>query len=155
MIFAHFPSGYLLGRAMKCRRGPVMWAALVGSIFPDFDLAWFYLIDPSVFHHYYLTHIPAFWMGIAAVVLPLLWLTKGPMLPAIAFLAAAMVHMVLDTVAGGIMWLWPWKSALIRLFIVEPTGSHWIISFIRHPSFVLEAAIIASAGVLFFTPERP
>lgn len=155
MIFAHLPSGYLLGRALKRRRGPVMWAALTGSIFPDFDLAWFYLVDHgAVFHHRYLTHIPLFWVWVAAIVLPMLVITKRPVLPAFAFLAAAMLHLVLDTLSGGILWLWPLSDRLIHLIHIPPADAHWIITFMRHPSFVAEIAIIAAATVLFFTPER-
>ncbi|MEM8593156.1 MAG: metal-dependent hydrolase, partial [Pseudomonadota bacterium] len=71
MILAHLPAGYILGRALK--PAPyVMPAALIGSMLPDFDLIFFYLIDDRAIHHHrYWVHIPGFWVILALIVLPI------------------------------------------------------------------------------------
>ena len=65
MILAHLPSSYLLGRAGGGPRA-VMIAALIGSVAPDFDMLWFWLVDGGQTHHHrFWPHIPLVWIGIA------------------------------------------------------------------------------------------
>ncbi|GHC45751.1 metal-dependent hydrolase [Neogemmobacter tilapiae] len=147
MILAHLPAGYLTGRAMGARRGLVLWAALLGGVFPDFDMFWFHLVDQgSVHHHRYPVHIPGFWALVALIALPLIRLMRPALFaPACAFLAAIAVHLVLDSVGGGILWLWPFNDQLYSLIKVPATQSHWVLSFIFHWSFLAEIAIVGSA----------
>ena len=147
MILAHLPAGYLTGRALGARRGPVLWAALLGGVFPDFDMFWFHLVDHRAFHHHrYWVHIPGFWAMAALVTLPLIRLLRPALFaPACAFLLAIAVHLVLDSVGGGILWLWPFHDQLYSLITVPPTQSHWVLSFLFHWSFLAEIAIIGSA----------
>ncbi|MFT4151432.1 MAG: metal-dependent hydrolase, partial [Paracoccaceae bacterium] len=145
MILAHLPSGYLVGRAFGLRKGAVMWAALAGSVFPDLDMLRFHLIDGGrVNHHYYWTHIPAVWAIVAAVTLPLIaWRARGWLPAAAAFSAGVFVHLVLDSLGGGIMWLWPSDRRLLHLIEVPPAHGHWVLSFLLHWSVLAELAIIA------------
>lgn len=134
MILAHLPAGYLTGRALGARRGIVLWAALLGGVFPDFDMFWFHLVDHRAFHHHrYWVHIPGFWAMVALVALPLIRLLRPALFaPACAFLLAIGVHLVLDSVGGGILWLWPFNDQLYSLISVPATQSHWVcpLSFI-------------------------
>ena len=156
MILAHLPSGYLTGRAFGIRQGPVMWAALAGSVFPDLDMFWFHFVDNGrVHHHYYWVHIPAFWACLAIVVLPVIRVFARRWMPtAIAFLCGVFVHLILDTLSGGIMWLWPAHRWLIHLIDVPATQNHWILSFLLHWSVLAELAIIAAAIFLFLRPVK-
>jgi hypothetical protein len=87
--------------------------------------------------------------GIAALVLPLIALTARRWLaPAAAFLGAVMLHLVLDTLNGGILWLWPFSDRLITLVTVPATHSHWVLSFLTHWSVLAEIAIILAAAAL-------
>ena len=151
MILAHLPSGYLVGRALGVRRGPVMAAALIGSVFPDADMIWFYLVDEGrIHHHRYWVHAPGFWLGIAVLVLPVIgwrWTQARP--AALAFFAAIAVHLVLDSVGGGIMWTWPLSTRLYSLIEVPANHGHWVISFLLHWSMLAELAILAAAGWIF------
>lgn len=108
MIFAHLPSGYLLGRGLGGSRR-VLAAVMIGSVAPDLDMLWFWLVDQGQTHHHrFWPHIPAVWALIALVTLPLTYWLARPWLPALAgFLAAILMHLVLDTLNGGIMWRWP------------------------------------------------
>jgi inner membrane protein len=150
VIVAHLPAGYLTARAAGARRGAVMSAALVGSVLPDFDLIWFYLVDHrSVLHHRYWVHIPAFWIVVAVAALPVVWrFARGGFAMAAMFFAAVLIHLVLDTPVGGIMWLWPFDDHLYRLAEVQQSERHWIATFMMHPSFLAEVAIIALAAFL-------
>lgn len=151
MILAHLPSGYLVGRAFGAQRGPVMAAALAGSVLPDLDLIWFYGIDGRAFHHHlYWVHMPGFWAMVAAVALPAVRLTMPRLWrPALAFFAALLVHLILDSIGGGIAWGWPASRDLFALVEVPASRSHWVLSFLTHWTMAPEAAIILAAAVLF------
>lgn len=150
MLTAHLPSGYVVGRLMPRNGRGVMAAALAGSVLPDLDMIWFHFVDAGKFHHHvYWPHSPWVWAGIALVVLPVLtwqgWLAAG-----LAFFAALLLHMVLDTVAGGIAWAAPFSDHLYAFVTVPPDHSHWIISFLLHWTFGLELVIWALAAVLWW-----
>ena len=154
MFVAHLPSGYLLGRGAGVR-GAAMAAALLGSVAPDFDMLWFDLVDHGrVHHHDYPTHIPGCWLIVAVIVLGLLRvLAPAKLFIAAMFFAGIFLHLVLDTLVGGIMWLWPFNDRLITLAVVPARYDHWVISFILHWSFLAEIAItLLAAGVLW--PNR-
>lgn len=151
MILAHLPSGYLVARGFGARSGIVVTAALIGSVLPDFDLIWFYWIDDRAFHHHrYWVHIPGFWLLVAAVFLSVTRaLRPAFVLPACAFFAAIGVHMVLDSVGGGIMWLWPFDQRLFSLVEVPASQSHWVLSFLLHWTVLAELMLIGTALYLW------
>lgn len=150
MILAHLPAGYVLARALGAQRGPVLIAALIGSVLPDADMIWFHLVDDRAIHHHrYWVHIPGFWLLVAVVALPALrWLWPPALRPAIVFCLAIGIHLILDSVGGGILWLWPFDDRLYSLLEIPPTRSHWILSFLTHWSVLAEVAIIVAAAML-------
>jgi hypothetical protein len=156
MITAHLPAGYLLARALPPRPGLVA-TVLAASVLPDLDLAWFYLVDDRAFHHHrYWVHVPGFWALVAVVVLPPLRLFAPRLFPyAVAALAAILLHLVLDSVAGSIMWLWPFSDRLHALVEVPATRSHWVLSFLTHWTVLLELAIWAAAAAVLLGGRRP
>lgn len=77
------------------------------------------------------------------------------LLPAALFLAAVLLHLVLDTLAGSIMWLWPLSDRLYALVEVPATRSHWVLSFLTHWSALAELALILWAAVLFLRRPKP
>ncbi len=150
MLIAHLPAGYITARAGGVSKGPLLWAALIGSVFPDFDMIWFLFVDQGAIHHHkYWVHVPGFWLIAAALVLP--WLRPPARNAGLMFLAAVLIHIALDTHAGGIMWLWPLSDHLYTFVTVPATQSNWVLSFIFHWTFLLELAVIAVATVMFFT----
>jgi inner membrane protein len=148
VILAHLPAGYILAHTTRNPRGPLLWAALAGAVFPDFDMFWFHFVDnASIHHHRYWVHVPGFWIMIG---IPALLILRGQARAMAAmFLAAIAIHLVLDSVGGGIMWLWPWSDHLFSIVTVPATQSHWVLSFLVHWSFLLELATIATAAVLW------
>ena len=155
MITAHLPSGYLLRQMAPAPRKGVLAVILLGAVFPDFDMIWFYLIDNRAFHHhYYWVHIPGFWALLALVVLPLLRAFMPRVLPyALWFLAAIFLHLILDTLTGAIAWAWPLRTDLYALVTVPPTRSNWVLSFIFHWTFAAEITIWGAALLIWWRRE--
>ena len=153
MLTAHLPSGYCLGR-LSGWRGRVLAAGMIGAVLPDIDLLFFYVIDDrAIHHHLYWVHIPAFWLVAASLVLPCVWRTTWRPV-ALAFFAAITMHLVLDSISGGILWTAPFSDKLWTVVTVPSTQSHWILSFVLHWTFLLELLIWATAGLLFLR-KRP
>lgn len=156
MLTAHLPSGYCLvkGLSKKLSKGSELtgwafFAAVLGAVFPDFDMLFFYFVDDrSIHHHRYWVHVPAFWLVVSAIVLPVLWRTTYKTV-ALWFLAGVLLHLLLDSIGGGIMWLAPFNDHLFELMTVPASQSHWILSFILHWTFVLEMLIWGTAIYLY------
>lgn len=154
MITAHLPAGYLLARALPPRRG-LMATVLAASLLPDIDLVWYFLVDNRTNHHLYWVHIPGFWLAVGLVVLPLLHRFRPRALPyAAAALAALLLHIVLDSLVGGIAWLWPVSDHLYRLFTVRYAGGHWIFTYLMHWTILAELAIWLAAALVFLRDRR-
>jgi inner membrane protein len=168
MIIGHLPAGYILSTLSEVRlaRGQVSrnaWitAGMLGAIFPDLDLFYFYLFDGRAHHHHtYLTHYPVVWLGLVAFSSLLSYIrnttqVRGYALLLFIFSLSGLVHMVLDTIVGDIWWLAPWISEPYSLFHVQPLHlKHWILSFIFHWSFLAELGVVAWATWLFARAQR-
>lgn len=155
MLTAHLPSGYVLARGVPVRNGWLMPVALTGAVFPDLDMLFFYFVDAGrIHHHRYWVHVPAFWGVIGALALPVLawwgWLQQG-----LVFLAAIFLHLLLDTIGGGILWGAPFDDRLYSLVTVPATQDHWILSFLLHWTFVAELGIWGLAAYLWIFRRRP
>ncbi len=158
MMIGHLPSAYLVFKAMAPRALPriAFLAGMGGALFPDIDLLWFYFVDNrSTHHHEYLTHRPALWLGLMILFLGTAWLSgkrRGLVALGIigaAFCAGALTHMVFDSIAGKIFWLWPLTDHSVTLVTVQPTHSHFILSFLAHWTFKMEIAITIVAATVF------
>lgn len=130
-----------------------MPAALMGAVAPDLDLdlIWFFFVDnQQIHHHRYWVHIPVFWACVAAVVLGLLRNTRW-LGTAVVFFAAVVLHLLLDTISGGIMWAAPFHSDLMSLVTVPARRPHdWVMSFLLHWTILFELVIWALAIGLFY-----
>ena len=129
----------------------IEWKAifLVAAVLPDIDLVYFYLIDNrQTLHHEYWTHIPIFWAAVAAVVAGLFRLARAP-IPTAAFaiiFANIFLHLVLDTMAGGIAWAYPWDQTSFVAVTVPARFDWWVWNFVLHWSFLAELAILGWAA---------
>jgi inner membrane protein len=104
--------------------------------------------DRRQVHHAYLPHKPFAWLvALAAAALALRLLRAGrPAGTALAVLGVnVMLHLVLDTTAGGIRWLWPWTQAEFALS--QPTARFypWYLNFVLHWTFALEMVLLMGA----------
>ena len=140
MIIAHLPAGYLLTRITP-KHLPI-WAVLLGSIFPDFDMALIWTDIVTFNHHHLPTHRPAVWLTLLAVGLAM----KQRVLQALAI--GALLHVSLDSIAGQINWFWPFGNLTLGLVDVIAQPGWWVWSLVRHWVFGLELVICAMAGVI-------
>lgn len=161
MFVAHLPAGYLIGAPLSDRSGSsrraVMAAALAGSVFPDVDLIRCYFVDRGhVAHHAYWTHLPFAWLVIALATVPLLTLlgAKRARATAVAFLAGVLSHLVLDSVAAGIEWLYPFDTRFYGLFHVPDTHAWWPMNFFLHWTFLFEISIVVFAVATYLHRAR-
>lgn len=151
MITAHLPSGIVLGKLLP-KHPWVFSAAILGAVLPDFDLIWFYFVDDRAFHHHkYWVHAPAFWAVIALITLPAVnMFARRVFSVLIAFFLGLFVHICLDSIAGDIMWAWPFSDKLYHLVSVSARYDNWILNFVLHPVFLLEISIWCWAFALIF-----
>lgn len=117
-------------------------AILIGSVLPDVDLLWFYGPgERAINHHLYVTHFAWLWLLVA------LW-NRGLAL-------GALLHLALDTVAGGIAWMHPFSRELFVLWEVPRREGNWIWSFVLHPTFAIEIAIVAVSARMWRSGAAP
>lgn len=145
MLTAHRPSGYVLARVLRrrCDVPYLLPAALLGAVLTDFDMIWFLFLDQGAIHHHrYWVHVPLFWVGVALVALPLiaLW-ARRYFGTACVFFASLLMHLLLDTLSGGILWGVSVRDHLFSLITVPASQSHWVLSFLLHWSFLPELLI--------------
>ena len=118
---------------------------LVGSVLPDIDMLWFHLVDHgSTHHHHYITHRPMVWAAILLIGLAL----RHRLVMGVGL--GGLLHMCLDSIAGAITWGWPFFEHTTTLVTVQPTHSHWLMSFMAHWTFQVEIAITILAAILFW-----
>ncbi len=153
MFIGHLPSTYLAFKlaAPRSLSNAAFKAGMLGAVLPDIDMLWFYVVDNRGHHHHeYFTHRPAVWLGLLILCALLMWSTRTRHAPAgIALCAGALTHMVFDSIAGSIGWLWPLSDAAFPLVIVQPTHSHWILSFLAHWTFKVEIAVMVVAAIVY------
>ena len=152
MFIAHLPAGYLLTRFIQDKaRNPsrsLMWVGLLASIFPDFDLLYFYLIDNrQTEHHRYFVHMPITWLILAGLAWLLLFLTKKTRysIYIVVALANLLLHLCLDSVAANIYWLYPLSETPVNLVEVPARYDGWVWNFFLHWTFALEMLIVIAA----------
>ena len=160
MFIGHLPAGYLATTALLDRSGvardarPRLLAlGLVASVAPDFDLLYFYLVGHQQrVHHAYFPHLPYFWLvtvTVAAVTLKFIGAKRNAWLVLWIIALNVMLHLVLDTITGGIRWLWPFSDTYLRLVSVPSRYHPWYWNFIRHWTFGLEVALVVAALWVF------
>ena len=158
MFIAHLPAGYigacLLTRDSAAEQRRLLFVPfIVGSVFPDVDMLYFYLIDYGRhLHHHYWTHLPVFWLAslVGLLLVALLFRSSTIALVGSAFVAGVFLHLLLDTPFAGISWLYPFSDHSFYLVSIPATRSWWVWSFVFHWSFLFEIAICIAAVILFF-----
>lgn len=150
MFIGHLPAGYILARGLRAKGVSVPFAAgvLAGSIAPDVDMIWWTLVDSSVHHHMFITHRPIVWAAILLIGV----LTRLRVVQGIGI--GALLHMLLDSIAGAISWGWPVWTESHPLVVVPATQDHWVLSFLVHWTFAVELAVVAVAAFLVFRGWR-
>jgi len=159
MFIAHLPAGYLFIKSIQrtFRKCKYAWLGLIGSVLPDIDLLYFYFIDNRQTHHHeYWTHLPMFWAFIAVFVLT--WASwskhKEALFTSTIFFLTIFLHLLLDTYAGAIQWLYPFYNNSLTLIDVPAVYEFWVWNFVFHWSFLSEVAIILSATIILMRNKK-
>lgn len=166
MLIAHAPAGYLITRllARSVFKNTVrhertdgfyqrlMFAGILGSILPDFDLIYYSFFDSSkTAHHGYITHMPVFWLSIWCLCMLIGKIIHDRRTYALGTTLCmnAVVHLVLDTLTGVICWLYPFSIEGVNIFKVANIHIWWVQNYLYHWTFLIEIAITLAAMAVF------
>ncbi len=165
MFLVHLPTGYLGYRLLptRLRTRAVCAAALVGSVLPDLDMVYFYLIDERQHqHHTYWSHIPFAWAVAGVVGAAILRVARRDWLaPWCVGIVSVLVHLVADTPLAGILWRYPLDARrtpaayVISDIRVPDAWGHWVLNFLLHPTVLIEVAITAAAVLVYRRTRAP
>lgn len=163
MFIAHLPSGYILATHLhnqlkqKNISSKTFYSILMlGAIFPDTDLFYFYFIDHhSVHHHQYFLHWFSFWIPLffLAYVCWYRFQAKAALI-ATLFSGAALLHICLDTFVGDVWLFAPFIDRAYVFFEVTARYQPWWLNFIFHWSFLVELVICAYALILYLRKNK-
>jgi inner membrane protein len=160
MLIAHLPSGYIVAHLSRQYRQlgtkTVVAATLFGAIFPDIDMVYFYLIDNQQTHHHeYITHWPLLYAFLFVIGISLYIANQSkPFFFLVWFSIAAIMHMMLDSIAAPMMWFAPFSDWKLELIEIPASQSHWILSFLVHWTFLLELSLCTLA-LFLYVRKRP
>ncbi len=156
MFIAHAPAGYLLAKTIYKESSQwhtiLLLALLVGSVLPDFDMIYFYLVDNRAHnHHSYWTHTPVYWLFIYCFGLAVGFALDSYRLLSLfsAVFMGVILHLFLDTFTGGIRWEYPFSNKYYVMISVPPIHGRWVLNSILHWSFLIELLLVALAGFKF------
>ena len=157
MLIAHIPAGYITAKALGQEKKSVIASSMFFSVWPDLGLIYFYFFDSrNTFHRHHFPHLPIVMAITFLITLPLYrakFFEKARIYYVLFFLNW-LIHFVLDTFTEHIFWLYPFSNAGFRLIEIPANFNHWIISFVLHWSFAVEAAIVTVAVVLFVKARK-
>lgn len=152
MFIAHLPSGYILAKLLEKKfrhnllgKKVFFIVVMIGAVFPDIDLFYFYLFDNrSVHHHKYFLHWFSFWIPIFLIsyfCFKRSVCSNQFALMATLFSGAALLHICLDTFVGDVWLFAPFIDQAYVFFEVTSRYQPWWLNFILHWSFVVELLI--------------
>lgn len=166
MLIGHAPAGYLVTKlfiskmptelVMRIRAGKLFFAGMLSSVMLDLDLLYFYTLDGRQHsHHSYWTHIPIYWFCMLLIPIVISIVLRKTTLTAYAAVVSinVFVHLLLDTVVGKIMWLYPFSTRNFALFPIPFIYSKWIYNFIFHWTFLFELALVSAAVCCIVKPK--
>ncbi len=142
MTFGHLSAGYITSKLLfkefehqSVYSKAFMFWGLFGSIAPDFDMLYFFLVKHTLSdHHKYFAHFPLFWLTL--LLISLFWLQlhrHRNQNPAAAFIFTlnGFIHTILDTVTGEIWWFAPFVNKPFSLVAERseiPSFTDWTFS---------------------------
>jgi LexA-binding, inner membrane-associated putative hydrolase len=144
--------------APTAQRNIFLMLRLLGSIAPDLDMFYFYLVDHRQhWHHTYFTHWPSFWLGVIASSLIAGYGFRNRTLAFGGSILGinGLLHLVLDTHVGRIRWLEPFSNQWVYFFDVPARYHPKILNFVFHWTFVFEVTLLVSAIYVFIQNNRP
>ena len=166
MFLAHMPAGYLASRFLlsqfRLEPSKTKWLlllGLLGSVFPDMDMYYFYLIDNRQHgHQSYWTHKPFYWITVLGLSYMIAAIVRSRYLVAAAtvFVGCILLHLSLDTFAGGgIKWLYPFENSYINIFFIPSQANrYWVWNYLLHWTVLVELTIVVIATITFWKTQK-
>ena len=163
MFIGHAPASYLWTRWLLKRWGTplrflsrrkAMIFGVCAGLLPDLDLIYFYLVDRRQhLHHGYWTHIPSFWVAVFSAALLLGLMLRRPPMVLVSIIAGSnvLLHLILDTVAGKVRWLFPLSRRDFVWVDIPAVHDWWVWNFILHWTFGLEVLLVIGALYVAYT----
>lgn len=177
----HLAGGYLAALTVLTIGDPSLTATQVSALLaigtisgdgPDIDLFLYYFNQRSKHpstnpngHRHYITHTPAFWLGLSLSIVGCGLLADSTFVQYIGWviLAGSWSHLLLDSIEFGVRWLWPFTEKRFSLLpghevvINQPKGTlsyYWEMitkTAFRNVTFYAEIIVTAIAIVVFFS----
>ncbi|MCP4404285.1 MAG: metal-dependent hydrolase [bacterium] len=166
MFIVHTPAGYVLTSLLLKSYSDefsdktlkrIFYAGIVGSVFPDLDLFYFYLIDQRQhLHHSYWIHIPFYWLLIIGFCTVAAYAANSKTMLVTTGIVGANIflHLVLDTLAGKIRWFYPFSRYDVVLVDVTARYQWWVWNFVLHWTFMLEGLLLLLAAVYWRSSRK-
>lgn len=165
MFIAHLPSGYILAKLLEKKfkqnllsKKVFFIIVMIGAVFPDIDLIYFYLFDNrSVHHHKYFLHWFSFWIPI--FLMSYFYFKRSIYshkfaLMVMLFSGAALLHIGLDTFVGDVWLFAPFIDQPYVFFEVTSRYQPWWLNFILHWSFLVELILCLIALWIYWKDQK-
>lgn len=159
MIIGHAPAGYIISKSLAFKAQElgssskkfIIWGVL-GAVAPDFDLLYYYLVDHRHHHHHFYTHFPITWLII--ILFSFVWFRVKPSSGALALIFAinGFIHLILDTIVGGIFWFYPFVKKPYSFFTIHSHFHPLCLNYLLHWAFIPELILVAIALRLWRKP---
>lgn len=126
MIFAHTPIAFLIpyysrkkwSQNLSSKQIKIVFIiAIIGGLFPDIDLLYYYLFAADFSHHEAFTHSAFIYLILFCVLYLLFYLLKNNFYKKIItfFFLGVLSHLLADSVGAGVIWLYPFSKEMYGL----------------------------------------
>ncbi len=152
MIFSHAPAGFLAsfltkkwwGRGLNTvQTRTLLILATIFGIIPDLDVFYYYLFNAQVLHREIILHSFFVYALITIIIIFVSHKFKNRFWQAvgIVFFIGTFSHLLLDSLAAGVMWLYPIQSRLFGLLIVPTIANSFFGQYFTLINFIFEFSI--------------
>ncbi|MFH0818565.1 MAG: metal-dependent hydrolase [Patescibacteria group bacterium] len=160
MIFAHAPAGFVFAYLFKNswqKKLSRQWIhifyliAIIGSLFPDIDLFYYYLFSAQISHREMPTHSFFIYAIIFLILFLIFAITKKRNLVKanILFFGGLLTHLLADSVGNGIMWLYPINHNLYGIASLNIIENSFISGYFFTINFFMEALFFSAVISIF------
>lgn len=134
-----------------------MCLGLVASMLPDIDMLYFNSVSSSKSHHEFVTHMPMFWflvmffaLGLSSTFIKNERRYERALLVLFILFINIFLHMLLDSFATPIRWVYPLYNYSFELIHVPAKYDWWVWNSVLHWSFLAEIVIVIASLCVFF-----
>lgn len=159
MVFAHGPGSFIAAHTTKkwwakdiseaFQKKLLILSAILGAAV-DLDMLFVWFFDGRNSHREFLTHTPILYVFITVIILGFGAVLKNKKVFAIGkvFFVATITHIILDSLFGGIMWLFPFSDEFYGLMLFDSLANSLYGVYSLFINYSLEALFFALAGVI-------